>query len=458
MTLTPPEIFELYKAGDLAGCVKAGAARLNDFPDCAETLFVIGQAYLKSERFGLAANIYRRVVEMQPYNSEALNNVGHAYHGMQDYTEASKWFVRSLKAGGDRFAPYNNLILMHQNLGDVEVAKRIFRLARFHAENDQDAADCTGNVSLSLLATRQWALGWDAYENLIRPDKLRKEIVYEIDGSDLPTWDGSGGGEVIVYGEQGIGDEALFASCIPEAMADVGVVLDCDPRLARLFRRSFGCPVYGTRGAAKPWLKDHHPKAKIAIGSLPKFYRRDEASFPGQPYLVPDPEKCAMARALLSQWPGRKIGLAWTGGKKHTRTEDRSLSIEQLEPLLSVPGCTFINLQYGGDYYETPDQRIKHVPIFTQSKDYGDTAALVGELDMVVTVTTAVAFLAGAVGTPCRVLVPEFPTWHWPRTGEFPWFPIKMHRRELAEWGGVVDRLREHLSSHGDAGRMEAAQ
>lgn len=441
--MTPREAFELYQQGDFNAAIRACSDILNDDPTNAEALFVAGQVYLKSDRHGLAYNVYERIVQLQPGNANAWNNAGHAMHGMQRYREASRFFVKSLEAGGDRFAPYNNLILMHQNLGDVERAKSLYRLARWHADDAADLADCTGNVSLSLLATRKWATGWDAYEKLIRPDKLRKEVVYE---PDLPVWDGSPGGEVVFYGEQGIGDELLFASCLPDAMQSVRAIVDCDPRLAGLFRRSFdGVPVYGTRfnkPADKPWLKQHSPKAKCAIGSLPKFYRRAEASFPRQPYLKPDPEKRAMARALLDQWPGRKIGLAWTGGRKYTRSEDRSLTIQQLEPLLATPGCTFVSLQYNGDYYASPDQRIKHVPIFTQSKDYDDTAALVSGLDAVVSVTTAVAFLAGAIGTPCHVLVPQFPTWHWPRSGEFPWLDLKLYRRTGADWTDTVEQVR----------------
>jgi tetratricopeptide (TPR) repeat protein len=436
MTATTQEIFTLYQNGDLSGAVKAASDRLNDNPDDAEALFIVGQIYLKDQRHGLAYNIYERITQLQPANANAWNNAGHAMHGMNRFGDASRCFVKSLEAGGDRYAPYNNLILMHQNMGDVERAKSLYRLAAWLADSPQDRIECTGNVSLSLLATRQWATGWDAYEHLIRPNKLREEIKYE---PDLPRWDGSPGGAVVVYGEQGIGDEILFASCIADAQQDVEVILDCDPRLSGLFRRSFGCTVYPTRfSKAKPWLKNHRPKAKCAIGSLAKFYRRSEESFPRQPYLKPDPEKRAMARALLDQWPGKKIGIAWTGGRKYTREADRSLTIDQLDPILSVPGCTFISLQYNGDYYETPDQRIKHVPIFTQSKDYDDTAALVSELDAVVSVTTAVALLAGAAGTPAKVLVPTYPTWHWPRSGEFPWFPIDLYRRRGVAWDRAV--------------------
>lgn len=447
--MTSHHAFALYQSGDLAGAIDACSKLLNDDPDDIEALFIAAQAYAKGERHGLAANIYRRILEIDPQNANAWNNLGHAYHGLADHRTASGHFIRSLLFEGDNYAAYNNLILMHLNLGNLDEAKRIYRLARFHAGTSEEIEECTGSVSLALLATRQWATGWDAYECMLKPDKLRKEINFAITDSEgrqksLPRWDGSQGGEVIFYGEQGLGDELLFASAIADAMRDVSPIIECDHRLQLLFARSFNCPVYGTRFTSqRDWLKNHNPKAKCAIGSLAKFYRRSDAAFPGQPYLKPDPEKRAMARALLNEWPGRKIGIAWTGGQKHTRDKDRSLTIEAIEPLLSLPGITWVSLQYKGPYHDSPDPRIKHVPIFTQSQDYDDTAALVAELDSVVSVTTTVAFLAGAVGTECHVAVPDHPTWHWGRDGVLPWFPLKLYRRQGRDWAGVVEQIKE---------------
>lgn len=179
------------------------------------------------------------------------------------------------------------------------------------------------------------------------------------------------------------------------------------------------------------------------MGSLGQFYRRNEADFPRAPYLVADPEKRAMCRALLSQWPGRKIGLAWSGGSKKTRAFDRSLTLEQLEPLLSMAGVTWVSLEYAGDDPKEP--RIKHLPFLTRSQDYDDTAALVAELDAVITVTTTVAHLAGSLGVECHVLVPEAPTWHWGKFGESAWHPTKSYRRTSKDWTLPVLQIKTAL-------------
>lgn len=433
--------FNLYLKGDLAGAMRAIGARLNEDPGDIEALFIAAQVCAKEERHGLAANLYERILAMVPEDANAWNNLGHAYHGMADYRTAAGHFLKSLRFEGDNYAAYNNLILMHMNLGDIATAKRLYRLAMFHAETDEQRQEVTGTISLALLAQRQWSTGWDAYDCMLHPNKLRKEL-----DIGLPRWDGAAGERVAVYTEQGLGEELLFASCIPQLQADCDFVLECDARLVGIFKRSFGCAVYGSRFTGeRAWLSDHALTAKCAIGSLPRFYRRSESDFPGQPYLKADPERRVMARALLDQWPGRKIGLAWSGGQKHTRDKDRSLSLEQLEPLLSLPGITWVSLQYKGGAPDDP--RIKHVPFLTQTADYDDTAALVAELDSVVSVTTTVAFLAGALGTDCHVAVPSHPTWHWCRDGVLPWFPLKLYRRPGLDWAPVVEQIKEQINA-----------
>jgi hypothetical protein len=219
-------------------------------------------------------------------------------------------------------------------------------------------------------------------------------------------------------------------------------VIECDPRLEGLYRRSLPCPVFGTRHEPNPgWVYSVPVKAKAAVGSLAQFYRLSEP-FPKRTYLKPDPAKAAAVRRALDKVPGRKIGIAWTGGVHSTRARDRSLTPELLKPLLSIPGATWISLEYKGD--GTPG--IINLPDLTQSKDYDDTAALVAALDHVVSVTTAVALLCGAMGKACDVLVPTHPTWHWAEYGDMPWYDcLRLWRREGVSWEPLVARLSESL-------------
>lgn len=422
---------------------------LTEDPNDADALSVAGIINYDAGRFGMAEVLLTQALRLKPMHSSAWQELGRARHARNESEGAAKCFSAAVRITGDRFNAYHNLMLMNNVLGRPEKALEMAPVARFLAMNETDNATLNGDVAIACLKLRRWAAGWANYDGLLN-DALRKELFYEVDGKALPRWDGAPGGEVIVYGEQGLGDEIMFASMIPDMIATgTTPVVHADRRLASLFARSFPCAVYSGRGkkTGTEWIKNHAPKAAIAMGSLGQFYRRKEEDFPRVPYLVADPEKRAMCCALLNQWPGRKIGLAWNGGSKKTRAFDRSLTLEQLEPILSIPGVVFVNLEYKGD--APADHRIKHVPFLTQSQDYDDTAALVAELDAVVSVTTTVAHLAGALGTPCHVLVPEAPTWHWCQSGESAWHPVRSHRRVGPDWSLVVQQVKLALEMEG---------
>lgn len=437
-------------------------ACLTDDPNDVDALSVAGIINYDAGRFGMAEVLLTQALRLRPTHSSAWQELGRARHARNESEAAAKCFSAAVRITGDRCAAYHNLMLMNNTLGRPEKALEMAPVARFLCETDTDRATLNGDVAIACLMLRKWAAGWANYDGLLN-DALRKELFYEIDGQVLPRWDGTPfgpttgdyppPGEVIVYGEQGLGDEIMFASMIPDLQKDCRVIIHCDRRLEGLFKRSFAGPdqsqrctaVYSGRGkkTGTEWIKNHRPKAAIAMGSLGQFYRRNEADFPRAPYLVADPEKRAMCRALLSQWPGRKIGLAWSGGSKKTRAFDRSLTLEQLEPLLSMAGVTWVSLEYAGDDPKEP--RIKHLPFLTRSQDYDDTAALVAELDAVITVTTTVAHLAGSLGVECHVLVPEAPTWHWGKFGESAWHPTKSYRRTSKDWTLPVLQIKTAL-------------
>ncbi len=444
--------YEIYEQSGTDGADEAMAilnACLTENPDDVDALSLAGRILYDAGHFGHSQVLLSQALRLKPTHSAAWQDLGRSAH-MRNKTEfASRCFANALRITGDRFTAYNNLLLMNNTLGRPEKALEIAPIAKFLCGTQDEAQALNSNGAIACLMLRKWAAGWANYDGMLVPGQFRKELFYHVDGEQLPRWDGTPGGEVIVYGEQGLGDEIMFASMIPDMIAQgTTPIIHCDRRLTGLFKRSFACPVYGGRGkkTGTAWIKDHRPKAAIAIGSLGRYFRNKEEDFPRAAYLVADPEKRAMCRALLNQWPGRKIGLAWSGGSKKTRAFDRSLTLEELAPIIGIPNATFVSLEYAGG--EPSDERVKHVPFLTQSQDYDDTAALVAELDGIVSVTTAVALLAGAVGTPVHVLVPTHPTWHWLEEGEMPWFPLKLYRRVGNDWTTTIDLLAEEL--HGD--------
>lgn len=428
----------LFEAEEYDECLRLCNSILYDEPENPQVLFLVGHIMIKAERWGLAYNLYKRVTELAPHVMEGWNNLAHCAQEMGRFDEAQRILEICLRMRPNDFAPLNNLLLQEANQCRPWKALYWAKKAARVAKTEQEIRDLKTNSALAYLALGKWKEGWECYEYNL-PGKFRRERQYASEG----RWDGTPGQTVVIYGEQGIGDEVMFASMIPDAMRDANVIIECDHRLEGLFRRSFPVPVYGTRYGEPWWIWDHRIDARCAMGSLGRFYRSN-GEFPRTPYLIADPERRLQWRALLDTLPGKKIGLAWTGGRQNTRAKERSVSLEQLRPLLET-GHTFVSLQYR-DAPEAADYGVHHWKRATQTDDYDDTAALVAELDAIVSVTTAVALLAGALGKECHVLIPEQPTWHWGIDGDMPWFPLRCYRKKGTSWTPLVEKIAEAIS------------
>ncbi|HEY6028809.1 MAG TPA: hypothetical protein VIV09_18110, partial [Pseudolabrys sp.] len=190
--------------------------------------------------------------------------------------------------------------------------------------------------------------------------------------------------------------------------------------------------------------------------SLCMEYRRKDEDFPRKGFLVPDPERKLQWKTLLDTLPGKKIGIAWTGGLDNTFKHRRSFSLEGLLPILKIPGITWVSLQYNdpsaeiAEFAKKRGIEIRHWKrAVDKAADYDDTAALVSELDCVVTVTTAIAHLCGALGKQAFVLVPKRCRWFYQGNGEggriHRWYDSLELFREEAKWPveRVAERLRE---------------
>jgi ADP-heptose:LPS heptosyltransferase len=226
--------------------------------------------------------------------------------------------------------------------------------------------------------------------------------------------------------------------------------------------------VYGTRFKdVIDWADKHEVEGRIAFGSLPKMYRNKDEDFSGEPYLVADPERRIQWRALLDSLGDKpKIGLSWQGGTVKTGRLRRSVSLESLSPVLRQE-ATFISLQYKNAAEEIEQMeemygiKVHHWPRAVEAKDYDETAALVAELDMVISVTTAVIHLAGGLGVPCTVLVPKHPMWRYGLTEEtMPWYKsVKMIRqKKAADWLDPINeaayQLRNFINERKDGNKQ----
>lgn len=411
--------------------------RLN--PSDASALFIVGHILAKAERFCLAWATFKRCVDLQPRMAPAWNNLAMSMQECGEFLQAREAFKRAVELSP---APEHlaNLGANYSATGNYSEAKRWCRKA---LEKDPEHSGAMGTLGFAHLATGDWANGWAGYEHCLGGRfRMAKNFTGE------PKWDGSEVDSLVVYGEQGLGDEIMFASCLPDALQRArSVTLECDQRLEGLLQRSFPTvEVHGTRRVEPAWAAGRTFDAGAAVGSLPSLFRRSPDDCPRTPYLVADPERRLQWRALFDSW-GRKpvIGLAWSGGRAATQVKERQVGLEAFRSLIERTDAHFVSLQYKdpSEEIEASGLPVKHYHRAVQSPDYDDCAAFVAELDCVVGVHTTVHHLAGALGVPGRVLVPSRPMWNYAHGEEMPWYRnMPFHRQKKGEtWAECVARL-----------------
>jgi hypothetical protein len=415
----------------VAECIKL----LDVNPDDVGALFMLGYIYTTAERFGLAIAIFRRVVDLTPKKPDCWNNLGIAYHGLKS-TKAMDCFK---KAWGLKQTAFYAANIASAHLEQCEWDKAREWAARA-ISMDSELAGAHVTHGMTSLALNDWRNGWAGFNRSLG-GKFRKELQFKEEG----RWDGSPGKDLVIYGEQGLGDEILYASCVGDAAAiSKSTMLECDPRLEGLFRRSFpGVCVYGTRRKEAPWIDNHEIDARAAIAALPGFFRNSTEDFKQTPWLTADPERRLQWRALFDSWGKKpKIGIAWSGGSRHNRPDARKIGLEAFRPLIKAIDADYVSLQYKDPTaeIEATGLPVKHYKRACETDDYDDTAALVAELDIVIGVHTSVHHLAGGLGTKSIILVPSKTLWLY--ANQFPWYDAKLFKQHDAEpWSRTIQRL-----------------
>jgi tetratricopeptide (TPR) repeat protein len=427
-------------------------------------LFGMANCLMKRGRNIAALHILERCVAINPKFAEGWNNLGYLYQHENMKERSAECFAKALEIHPEQASFWNNMGTVYVNAGAPEKAIPYCDKA---IEIDPDNVDAHWNKSLALLELREWDKGFDEYEWGLHDEGKRKKRTYAKEGENIPRWEGTAGKSVVVYGEQGVGDEIMFASCLPELMRDCKeVVYDAHPRLQPIMRLAYpDLTVYGTRKQTELyWPGFHQIDAHVAIGSLPRLYRRSEEAFPRTAYLKPDETLVEEYKRLLAELgPGLNIGVSWKGGTKTTRHDLRSLPLDKWLPIFgAVEGANWISMQYHDNAAGIIDlfEQDHGVKLHHWQRDiddlYQNYCGLMPALDLIVTVCTSAVHAAGAMGVPCWCLTPSQPAWRYAVKGPMPWYEsVKMYRQKGEDWGAVVERVARDLSKW--AAKKEAA-
>lgn len=425
---------------------------LNEAPDDPQLLYLAGCVLRAQGHMGMALPLFGKALSKEQRVPNIWMHYGATLHDLNQWDDAIKAFtVVSGMLPTDPMPPaniaasYTQKGRWHDAINWADKALKI------------DADNYIAHISRSFacLALGRWEDGWRHAQYLYGHHLVVR--VYNDKDNEEPEWDGSPGKVVVVQCDQGLGDIIMYGQCLREMVRDCKeVILECAERLVPLMRRNLPeCTVHGTlKHSGQDWSIGKHIDAHIHISLIPKFYRKRDKDFPRVPYIKPDQALVQKWRDWLERFPKPWIGISWKGGIQQTQKHLRSLTLDQLEPVLQHEG-TFVDLSYRDNSREVSawNKRLQsHVvtpPI--DQENYDDTVALVAALDEVVTVTTAIVHACGAIGRTARVLVPEVPMWRYAHRCEdgMIWYPpdsVKLYRKVPGEeWASVIKRLAADL-------------
>lgn len=433
-----------HQRGDLDGAERGYRAALATLPADPLATHYLGVILYQRQRLAEAMPLLERAAAAVPQEPEFHNNLGLALAAADRNDEAVAAYRRALSLKPDHAVAWNNLGLALQAANRLPEAVAAFRdaLARV-----PDFAQAHWNLALALLAHREFAEGWRQYEWRLKiPELARQERQYA-----GPRWDGTvrSGQTLLVTAEQGLGDTLQFIR-FTRLLAERGVrvLVSAQRPLVELLASAPGVTaVYGPDDALP--IYDAHTPVMAVAGALGV----SAATIPAEvPYLAANPARCAEIGAALAAHTGlRKIGLAWSGSKHNANDRRRSVALAMLAPLFAVPGVAWFSLQRDED-----ESDVSVVPAATAltrlpaRNDFGGAAALVAELDLVVSVDTSIAHLAGALARPAWILLPFAPDWRWQlNRHDSPWYPtVRLFRQpHPGDWDAVVQNVVAELSA-----------
>jgi tetratricopeptide (TPR) repeat protein len=445
------------KLGQLDAGVKSYEKALAIKPDYAEAHNNLGLTLHELGQLEVAVKCYEQALAIKPDYTEVYINLGVTLKELGQLDAGVKSYEKALAIKPDSAEAHYNFGNTLKELGQLEAAVKIYEQA---LAIKPDYAEAKFNLSLAQLLSGDFQEGWKNYQWRWTQKYFEPERHYP-----YPRWKGSllTNKILFVYCEQGVGDEIMFSSCIPDLIAQQPklLIIECDARIKPLFNRSFPQVIIQVKNKQKDHvysLENENIDFHVPMGDLPKYLRPNINTFPKTlAFIAPNVE-------LYNKWVNRfndigtgiKIGLSWRGGNKATEKKSRSTTLQLWEPLLQSD-AHFVNLQYGDCTHEI-NQLHKATGITIHDwldadplKNLDNFAAQIAALDLVITIDNSTAHFAGALGIPTWVLLPLPPDWRWLLDrGDSPWYlTMRLFRQqERGNWTMVFNEVYQALEEY----------
>ncbi len=435
----------LTRKGLLDEALQSLSIALKLKPDYTDALYQAGCILNQKNKPAEAINCFEKLLTLEPGRAEAFFALGTALSALDREDAAMASYGKALSIAPDHAYALNNIGLLLKERGEIDDAAALYRKA---IETNADLEGVHWNLSHVFLLTGRFEAGWKEFEWRLKKDDWQKANLRHC---KAPLWKGESlrGKTLFIHDEQGLGDTLQFIRYLPmvkalggntlfETQKSLMGLLKDFPGIDRLLPRS-------TKGVLPKDMDFYVP-----LLSLPAIFNTNLYTIPDTvPYLHADAGKAKYWKEQL-KGPPFKVGIVWAGAPKHCNDRNRSCSLKQFEPLAKITGVRVIGIQKGKAAEQVDDlcANIEIVNYGPKLEDFTDTMGLIENLDLVISVDTAVAHLAGAMGKPVWTLLPFSPDWRWllNRT-DTPWYPsMRLYRQERkGAWAPVFERVLKDL-------------
>ncbi|CAK0766562.1 Glycosyl transferase family 9 [uncultured Gammaproteobacteria bacterium] len=439
-----------YSLGDAAGAAELFRQVVCLAPGEVKGHYNLGNVLRDQGRIEAAVDCYRRVLALCPDYGAVLNNLGLACLALNRTDEAEALFQRVLTINPADAEAANNLGVTAQARGAVGEALNHFRRAQ---RLDPSFAQAQASEGMVHLLRGDFTVGWPLYQFRLKRRYNSAGTDGGVAGGVGRNWQGESLKDrtIVLYAEQGAGDTLQFIR-YARPLKNLGaarVVFSGPPNLTSLLD---GAP--GLDWVVNPEDTAAQGDFHLPLLCCPRLLGTTLATIPAEvPYLFPQSERVSTWAARLAELPGLKVGLVWRGNPHFRNDRQRSIAAALLAPLAGVPGVTLVGLQKNAQEgeLETLTATGSFLDLGGVLGDFADTAAVLAGLDLVISVDTAVAHLAGALARPVWLLLPFAPDWRWLLEREdSPWYPTArlFRQRQPGDWPAVIERVRQSLISH----------
>lgn len=425
-----------HRRGRMDDAMRGYARALTLNPSIPDVYNNLGVALRSQGKLEAAVACYRRSLALRGNNPGVYSNMGNALREMGRMDVALASHQQAVKMAPKSPEAVYNLGLVLRDLGKPDQALKCFDKSLSFRDS---YVDCHWDKSLCLLQLGNLVDGFKEYEWRWKLDRNQPRKY------DKPLWDGFDlkGQTILVHHEQGFGDMIQFVRYVP-ILKEMGarVLVECQPELIRLFSTVDGIDKVIMRGSPLPPFDTYIPML-----SIPRVLQTTLETVPATvPYL----KAPAHGNLTLPQDGTLKIGIAWAGKPSHKNDRNRSADLRPFVDMMGLPGATFYSLQKGPRQADIQDYACEALitDLGNRFEDFADTAAVVSQLDLVITVDTAVAHLAGALNIPVWVMIPFNSDWRWLiGRNDSPWYPsMRLFRQERpGTWDHIFFEIRKAL-------------